>query len=43
MKHRIVHTLQKYLLNPPMRLAWICLAGNKRAKNREATTQDSGR
>jgi hypothetical protein len=45
MKHRLVHTLQKYLLNPPIKLALrldcpcrICVAGNKRAENGEATT-----
>jgi len=26
MKHRIVHTLQKYLLNPPIKLALLILS-----------------
>jgi hypothetical protein len=30
MTHRIVHTLQKYLLNPPMKVARIGVAGNNR-------------
>ena len=45
MKHRIVHTLQKYVLNPPIQVAFcggaaaarICVARNEKTKDREAT------
>ena len=44
MKHRIVHTLQKYVLNPPISsvcggaaAARICVARNEKTKDREAT------
>ena len=50
MKHRIVHTLQKYVLNPPIKLALavglplpgLCVARNKRKEDGEATAH-SGR
>jgi hypothetical protein len=49
MKHRIVHTLQKYFLNPPIKLALAvglllagCVARNKREEDGEGTAH-SGR
>jgi hypothetical protein len=44
MKHQIVHTLQKYLLNPPIKLALavgfaaarICVPRHERTKDWEA-------
>ena len=50
MKHRIVHTLQKYLLNPPIKLAFAmglalpgyALARNDRTADRKITTHSSG-
>jgi hypothetical protein len=50
MKHPIVHTLQKYVLNPPIKLALAlglplpgCVARNERTVNREATPHARGR
>jgi len=49
MKHRIVHTLQKYVLNPPIKLGsrWDCLypdmrCSKQKGERREATAH-SGR
>jgi hypothetical protein len=37
MKHRIVHTLQKYVLNPPIKLAlrWDCLYPDMRCSKQK--------
>jgi hypothetical protein len=51
MKHRIVDTLQKYLLNPPIKLlfamglapARICAPGNHRSHDREGALHSSWR
>ena len=50
MKHRIVHFLQKYLLNPPIKLlfaigrcaAGICAAGNDWPQDRKAAPHARG-
>jgi len=51
MKHRILHTLQKYVLNPPIRLALavglplprICVARNERTEDGQAKADACGR